>query len=179
MLNRLFLLFFFSSRRRHTRFRNVTGVQTCALPIWNGIAPPYTIRVGQKIRLYPPANTTTTGKTADPTTHTVQKGETLFSIATRYDVSVAELSSWNTLTAPYTLKPGQTLRVSAPAERTANQNTNHENKKSPATAARKKEATTVASTSRAPALVVSHPKVTNASFGPRSEERRVGKECRS
>src|ERR1043166_10018038 len=27
------LIFFFSSRRRHTRFRNVTGVQTCALPI--------------------------------------------------------------------------------------------------------------------------------------------------
>src|ERR1043166_9810689 len=29
-----FLCFFFSSRRRHTRFRNVTGVQTCALPIY-------------------------------------------------------------------------------------------------------------------------------------------------
>src|ERR1043166_6567574 len=28
-----FCVFFFSSRRRHTRFRNVTGVQTCALPI--------------------------------------------------------------------------------------------------------------------------------------------------
>src|SRR3546814_18772218 len=26
-------LFFFSSRRRHTRFALVTGVQTCALPI--------------------------------------------------------------------------------------------------------------------------------------------------
>src|SRR6186713_835264 len=26
-------LFFFSSRRRHTRYRYVTGVQTCALPI--------------------------------------------------------------------------------------------------------------------------------------------------
>src|SRR5881397_3576208 len=26
--------FFFSSRRRHTRWLNVTGVQTCALPIW-------------------------------------------------------------------------------------------------------------------------------------------------
>src|SRR6056300_583530 len=26
-------LFLFSSRRRHTRFLNVTGVQTCALPI--------------------------------------------------------------------------------------------------------------------------------------------------
>src|SRR3546814_11086556 len=28
-------LFFFSSRRRHTRCALVTGVQTCALPIWN------------------------------------------------------------------------------------------------------------------------------------------------
>src|SRR5213078_5221591 len=31
-------LFFFSSRRRHTRFELVTGVQTCALPIWFRIA---------------------------------------------------------------------------------------------------------------------------------------------
>src|SRR3546814_7816265 len=27
-------IFFFSSRRRHTRCALVTGVQTCALPIW-------------------------------------------------------------------------------------------------------------------------------------------------
>src|SRR3546814_5621753 len=35
MLNmlRIFHLFFFSSRRRHTRCALVTGVQTCALPI--------------------------------------------------------------------------------------------------------------------------------------------------
>ena len=26
--------FFFSSRRRHTRYISVTGVQTCALPIY-------------------------------------------------------------------------------------------------------------------------------------------------
>src|SRR3546814_10709762 len=30
------MLFFFSSRRRHTRCALVTGVQTCALPIWPG-----------------------------------------------------------------------------------------------------------------------------------------------
>src|SRR3546814_7965908 len=30
----LFSCFFFSSRRRHTRCALVTGVQTCALPIW-------------------------------------------------------------------------------------------------------------------------------------------------
>src|SRR3546814_3769882 len=30
-------MFFFSSRRRHTRCALVTGVQTCALPIWRTI----------------------------------------------------------------------------------------------------------------------------------------------
>src|SRR3546814_10753604 len=33
------LCFFFSSRRRHTRCALVTGVQTCALPIWRPIRP--------------------------------------------------------------------------------------------------------------------------------------------
>src|SRR3546814_21200174 len=30
----MIFMFFFSSRRRHTRCALVTGVQTCALPIW-------------------------------------------------------------------------------------------------------------------------------------------------
>src|SRR3546814_7042860 len=30
----VYFFFFFSSRRRHTRCALVTGVQTCALPIW-------------------------------------------------------------------------------------------------------------------------------------------------
>src|SRR3546814_6016469 len=33
LYNYIFVLFFFSSRRRHTRCALVTGVQTCALPI--------------------------------------------------------------------------------------------------------------------------------------------------
>src|SRR3546814_2898514 len=32
------MCFFFSSRRRHTRCALVTGVQTCALPIWQAVA---------------------------------------------------------------------------------------------------------------------------------------------
>src|SRR3546814_6066362 len=32
---------FFSSRRRHTRCALVTGVQTCALPIWRGESPTF------------------------------------------------------------------------------------------------------------------------------------------
>src|SRR3546814_1648876 len=34
MLCSIFMFFFFSSRRRHTRCALVTGVQTCALPIY-------------------------------------------------------------------------------------------------------------------------------------------------
>src|SRR3546814_2019716 len=33
--------FFFSSRRRHTRCTLVTGVQTCALPIWTATQSGY------------------------------------------------------------------------------------------------------------------------------------------
>src|SRR3546814_18347949 len=38
----MFAFFFFSSRRRHTRCALVTGVQTCALPIWIGTRSPST-----------------------------------------------------------------------------------------------------------------------------------------
>src|SRR3546814_5614782 len=37
--NIVFLYFFFSSRRRHTRCALVTGVQTCALPIYRQMPP--------------------------------------------------------------------------------------------------------------------------------------------
>src|SRR3546814_17387581 len=36
-------MFFFSSRRRHKRCALVTGVQTCALPIWLSAATHFTI----------------------------------------------------------------------------------------------------------------------------------------
>src|SRR3546814_5247813 len=36
----VYLCFFFSSRRRHTRCALVTGVQTCALPIFIGLQTP-------------------------------------------------------------------------------------------------------------------------------------------
>src|SRR3546814_3499093 len=52
------ILFFFSSRRRHTRCALVTGVQTCALPIWDfadilakRLAVPQMRRAGERIDL--------------------------------------------------------------------------------------------------------------------------------
>src|SRR3546814_3410538 len=45
-----YCVFFFSSRRRHTRCALVTGVQTCALPIsfW-GLTPLYAVRLGLQV----------------------------------------------------------------------------------------------------------------------------------
>lgn len=44
-------------------------------------------------------------------THRVVQGETLFSLAKRYHVSVQELMSWNHLSSPSALKVGQVLRI--------------------------------------------------------------------
>ncbi len=44
-------------------------------------------------------------------THRVAQGETLFSLAKRYHVSVQELMSWNHLSSPSALKVGQMLRI--------------------------------------------------------------------
>src|SRR3546814_9959395 len=45
----LILVFFFSSRRRHTRCALVTGVQTCALPILSASSPASSWTLAAKI----------------------------------------------------------------------------------------------------------------------------------
>src|SRR3546814_4269873 len=46
----MFLYFFFSSRRRHTRCALVTGVQTCALPISKALIPQEILRFNQAVK---------------------------------------------------------------------------------------------------------------------------------
>src|SRR3546814_4984006 len=46
------ILFFFSSRRRHTRCALVTGVQTCALPIFHEPSPPWGCKWNVPVHLY-------------------------------------------------------------------------------------------------------------------------------
>jgi lipoprotein NlpD len=41
----------------------------------------------------------------------VERGDTLYSIATRNGISVLDLASWNSLPPPYTIYPGQRLRL--------------------------------------------------------------------
>ncbi len=51
--------------------------------------------------------------------HVVTGGDTLYSIAFRYGVDWRELAEWNDIGSPYTIFPGQTLRLSdtGPARR--------------------------------------------------------------
>src|SRR3546814_18415223 len=43
-----YVFFFFSSRRRHTRCALVTGVQTCALPIWSIFAQRFRLTAAER-----------------------------------------------------------------------------------------------------------------------------------
>jgi membrane-bound lytic murein transglycosylase D len=53
------------------------------------------------------------------TYYAVRKGDTLYSIAKKHHLTVAELRELNDLTARHKLRPGERLRVTAPHTMTA------------------------------------------------------------
>ncbi len=73
------------------------------------------ISVGQKLRI--PGNDSSQSKSAQKTvaeTHTVQKGETLYSISRKYGLSVEQVKAFNGLSGNE-LKVGQVLKLNADA----------------------------------------------------------------
>lgn len=54
-------------------------------------------------------------------TVTVERGDTLYSLSKKYNMSVDELAKLNNLSAPYSLTPGQKLKVGQVSARTAPQ----------------------------------------------------------
>jgi lipoprotein NlpD len=50
-----------------------------------------------------------------PPSHTVVRGDTLYSIAWRYGLDYRDVAAWNSVGEPYLIRPGQTLRLRAPA----------------------------------------------------------------
>lgn len=51
-----------------------------------------------------------------PPFHEVRRGETLYAIAFRYGLDWRSVAQWNRIQPPYTIRPGQELRLSAPPD---------------------------------------------------------------
>jgi membrane-bound lytic murein transglycosylase D len=102
-----------------------TGMSVNTLAMMNGMQPGDTLRAGQKLKLAASAPSASRTKLAAssisadsgdrPVTHTVRKGDTLSAIARLYQVTVAQITSWNDITPRTMIKPGQklTIRVSS------------------------------------------------------------------
>ncbi|MFU8832624.1 MAG: peptidoglycan DD-metalloendopeptidase family protein [Wenzhouxiangella sp.] len=54
-----------------------------------------------------------------PSVYQVQRGDTLYSLSFRYGLDWRDVAEWNRVQAPYTIRPGQELRMSAPPSATA------------------------------------------------------------
>jgi LysM repeat protein len=101
--------------------------------------------VGRKLRVAPwttsqktkkRTKTRTTGATTrttdrSATSHTVAQGDTLYSVARRYGVNVADIARWNNLQPPYSLSIGQRLQIASGGTRKTPAKKNQENKTSP------------------------------------------------
>ena len=93
------------------------NVNTRALAKWNGIAPIDTLRVGQKLVVWTRSdlsqsvsiNQTRPSNALHKLRYTVRKGDSLYLIANRFNIRVADIKRWNRV-GKY-LHPGQKLKL--------------------------------------------------------------------
>jgi membrane-bound lytic murein transglycosylase D len=93
------------------------GVTTRALAKWNGIAPIDTLSVGQKLVVWTRKGATQTvsinqtrpSNALHALRYTVRKGDSLYLIANRFNIRVADIKRWNRV-GKY-LQPGQKLKL--------------------------------------------------------------------
>lgn len=78
------------------------GVPARAVIDANGLRPPFTLQIGQRLTL------------PQQKTHTVEPGETLFGISRRYGVDSSVLVQLNKLEPPYAIRSGMVLNLPAP-----------------------------------------------------------------
>jgi membrane-bound lytic murein transglycosylase D len=77
---------------------------------WNNISDPRKLRAGTNLTVFytPAAQGAPTSGTVK---HVVQRGDSLWSIARKYNVRVNDLQSWNELGGSSKIKPGQSIRI--------------------------------------------------------------------
>ena len=79
------------------------------------IFPGDVLKIDGETQAAAPAEETTEEVSSDATTYTIEAGDTLFSIANQFDVSVSELQEWNNLTSDL-IFVGKTINVAGGSE---------------------------------------------------------------
>jgi len=95
------------------------GITTRQLSAWNGMAPGDTLPVGRKLVVW--TNAADLGPSTSPTSalgnttrklrYTVRNGDSLYLIASRFRVTVNEITRWNNIDKNKILRPGQRLTM--------------------------------------------------------------------
>ncbi|MGB5256651.1 MAG: LysM peptidoglycan-binding domain-containing protein [Woeseiaceae bacterium] len=99
-----------------SRHYKVTHRQLAA---WNGMAPGDTLSVGKKLVVWTDAvvdsprmsPTAALGNTTRKLNYTVRNGDSLYLIASRFRVTIAQLARWNRIDTNKILRPGQKLTM--------------------------------------------------------------------
>jgi len=101
------------------------GVTVDKLKEWNDLTSGSALKPGQAIavrgsdRAAQPPTAQPVSTQASARHYQVQRGDTLYGISRRFNVSVSELSTWNNLQASSSLRVGQTLVVASAAGETS------------------------------------------------------------
>lgn len=91
------------------------GVTTRQLAAWNGMAPRDTLSIGEKLVVWTKGAAPAGGPMRNVTTrklrYTVRHGDSLYLIANRFRITVADLVRWNDIDKSKILRPGQRLTM--------------------------------------------------------------------
>ena len=78
---------------------------------WNNISDPRKLRAGQTLTLFHSPAPAPVAAKSGPVKYTVQRGDSLWSIAKRYKVKVNDLMRWNDLSKNSIIQPGQSIKI--------------------------------------------------------------------
>jgi membrane-bound lytic murein transglycosylase D len=78
---------------------------------WNGISDPHKLRVGQTLTLFHSPAPSQASNRSGTIKHTVERGDSLWSISKRYKVKINDLMRWNDLAKNAVIQPGQSIKV--------------------------------------------------------------------
>lgn len=95
---------------RKVGLKTLTAAMACAL-LLAGCAKTTVVRSPSASRSPTPASMTRPAHAGATTT--VRKGDTLYRIAKAHGMSALDLAMWNRISPPYTIHPGQVLRLSS------------------------------------------------------------------